>query len=165
MEVGAKVRKLTKSLRRAAFAGALGSVAIMILWTGVPAAAFMASDEQQFAADISEAKARAHDFQKTLDRISEQEKERESSAYLMHEERLRDDDATDSSRREFVRERNNRPSEDEERERLEIADDKLKEKDAEVMEAYRRQYIEKRNQVRAIIDRDAFIDETKEYGL
>jgi hypothetical protein len=138
---------------------------LLLSFPFAPARAFMESEDQQFAADIAEAKARAQDFQKTLDRIEREEKERESAGYLLHDVRVREEELNENVRLDYVRERNNRPNLEEERERLEIADNKEKEKEAQVMEANRRGYIQKRDRVRSIIERDAYINEKKEYGL
>jgi hypothetical protein len=130
-----------------------------------PAKAFMVSEDQQFQADIDEAKARSKDFKRTMERIDSDEKEIEAAGKGQGELRVREATEQERLRRDYVRERNNLPSAELALERLEREDDKLKERDVKAMEANRREYVQKRDRVRHVLERDAYIDEKLEYGL
>jgi len=130
-----------------------------------PARAFMESEDQQFQADINEAKARAHDFGRTLERIEREDKEREAARPEVTRARERVAAEREEVRREFVIARDKRPDEELIREKLEKADLKEKEKEARVMEANRKEYVAKRDRVRRVIGKEAYIDEAREYGL
>ena len=140
-------------------------IVVLIALSCRPVKAFMASEDQQFQADIDEAKKRANDFKRTMERIANDEKEIEAAG--KSQGAIRDAEAADAERvrRDYVRERNNQPSTELALERLEREDDKLKERDAKEMEANRREYVQKRDRVRHVLERDAYIDEKLEYGL
>ena len=52
---------------------------------------FMGSEDQQFQADLDEAKARAHDFAKTMERIERGQRELEALGHDRRRERETDD--------------------------------------------------------------------------
>lgn len=138
---------------------------IAALTSASTARAFMESEDQQFQAEIDEARARANDFERTLEKNVREDKEREAAGSEVTREREREAAAQEAVRREFVIERDNRPDEDLMRDRLEKEDLKEKEKEALEMDAIRKDYVAKRDRVRRVIERQAYIDEAREYGL
>ncbi len=154
-----------QSKRNSWFHFLLVVVGLILGMCNFPAKAFMTSDEEQFRADEKEALSRARDFQKT---IRAREREARDLEEAGHEETVKREKAEarrEAIREDFVRLRNEAPSEDVTREQLERED--TAEKDAEIrkMDEIRRDYVKKRNEVRAVIEHDAHIDENKEYGL
>lgn len=131
----------------------------------LPAQAFIGNEDEQFQADINEAKARAHDFVKTIERIESAERDIEAAGAEIADVREREALEQERVRRQFVIERDQRPNEEAMREQLEREDFLNKEKEASEMEKNRREYVTKRDRVRKVITRDAYIDESREYGL
>lgn len=165
--VHAQIEKADKSTMRS-WSAALFSISILslvVVCAPLEAKAFGLSEDQQFQLDIDEARVRARDFQKTLDRFAREDAEREQGAKLIGRERVREEEIRERARLDYIRERDNRPSEDEARERMERASEKEFEREAQVMEANRRSYVHKRDRVREVIEKSARIDEKKEYGL
>lgn len=143
----------------------LGVIAAVLLLMADPASCFITSEDQQFQADIAEAKARAKDFQKTMDRIDRDQRLLESYGPEKSRQRVKDAEEEEQARRDFVRIRNNRPSELLERDRLERDDEWQKKQFEAQMDVYRRDYVRKRDRVRTVLERDAYIDSAREYGL
>jgi hypothetical protein len=143
---------------------ALG-VVISMLGFGGSAKAFMGTEDEQFQADINEAKARAHDFEKHLERSERLDREREEAASELAGQREREQKEIEETRRSFVLLRDKRANEEAIREELEREDNLKKEKEAQEMDQNRRDYVAKRDRVRKVIGRDAHIDESREYGL
>jgi hypothetical protein len=125
----------------------------------------MESEDAQFRGDLKEATARARDFKKTIEDRDREVKELERAGYGEAAKRVEADRARDEIRRDFIRERNNQPSQELAHDRLEHEDDLEKEKEQKQMEEYRKEYVRKRDSVRAVIEHDAHIDENLEYGL
>lgn len=141
----------------------MGAVSLFLLT--LPAHAFMESEEQQFQAEIHEAKVRANDFESTLKKMERLDQEREAASQGIGKERERVATELERIRTQFVKERDARADEELERERLEQEDLRLKEKEARKMEEVRKDYVVKRDRVRRVLSREAYIDEAREYGL
>lgn len=129
------------------------------------ALAFMESEDQQFQADIDEAKKRANDFKRTMDRIENDQRSLEAAGKSLGLTRELQLQEAEQVRLEYVHERNARPSVELATEILEKENERQKVREAEQMEANRREYIQKRDGVRRVLERDAYIDEKLEYGL
>lgn len=127
--------------------------------------AFMISDEHQFQAEINEAISRARDFQRTMDRLKQEELERERFGYLEKEKRKREEEERERARQAYVTERNLRPDPRIEQERLERQYQKQLEREERKMEEARKRYIQARDRMREILRREAYINEMVEYGL
>ncbi len=146
--------------------GVIISAAAAAFWIGQPIAlGFMASEEQQFRAEVEEARARARDFERTLERMAREARERESAAREMTVIRERAEREDARAREEFIVERNQRPDPNAGRDRLEREWEREREREAKKMEADRQAYVRAREKVRQVIEREAHIDEKKEYGL
>lgn len=138
---------------------------LLSLLSAPKAFAFIASEDQQFQVDIDEAKSRAHDFKRTLKRNADDDAALEAAGATAGEGRVREAKVKEREREAFVRERDARPSEEFAREQLEQEDDREKQREREQMDLNRRQYVHKRDRVRRVMERDAYIDENLEYGL
>ncbi len=125
------------------------------------------SEDQLLEADLLEARRRASDFKNHLalvqkrkiiqESIGPEEVKKKREAFQKKQEELRE---------AFVRERNARPvTKDEAILRLELAHDRMREEDERKMNANRLKYIEKRRRVRALIEREGFIDERREFDM
>ena len=133
-------------------------------WSSV-SCGFMDSEDQQFKGEIKEAIGRARDFNATIGEREREEAARERYGNEEIAEHERTQRAQEARREAFVAERNAKPSEEATKDWLERDDDIRKAKEAQQMEANRKEYIKKRNDARSIIERDAHIDENREYGL
>lgn len=132
---------------------------------GTQALGFVGTEDEQFRVDLEEAAARAKDFDRTLKRIEAQANENEKYGYEHKAEREREDARKESIRLEFIQQKSRQPREDLERERLEQEYEKEKAREEAQAERDRLEYVAKRERVRRIMERDAFIDEAREYGL
>ncbi len=103
------------------FMRALGFlICIVIFAVGLPSAeGFITSQEHQWQQDLNEAKSRARDFEKYLERNRTSSRVREAAADEIKAEREEMEKRAERARREFVRERENRPSLDAVYEKLE----------------------------------------------
>lgn len=156
---------ILKSSARAAGSLRLLAFVIVLLSCSHGAWAFMESEEQQFQADIDEAKKRAHDFERTLERIAREDEAREKAGSEIGKWREKAAAERESIRREFVDARDRRPDQGQIREQQEKAYLERQEEIARVMEKNRKEYVAKRDHVRRVIEREAYIDQAREYGL
>ena len=145
---------------------AVSACAFATLIARVPTAeAFIVSEEKQFQADIDEAKSRARDFQRTMDRLAEEEKRRESFGYEQTEINEREAADYEKQRRDFVNARDREPDQGVIQESLEREYLRAQETEEREMDQARRKYIVERDRVREVLRRDAYINEMVEYGL
>jgi septal ring factor EnvC (AmiA/AmiB activator) len=140
-------------------------LATTLVFSGVCAWAFSASQESQWQSDIKEAKARAKDFQKHIERLRRADVERESASQEIKLERAKDEQRLEKSRREYIVWRNKRPSPEKEEMRLEQEHLKMLEAEARKEEALREAYVVSRDRVRGVLEKEAFIDEALEYNV
>lgn len=140
-------------------------VVVDLLFTASQTMAFIGSEDEQFQADITEAKKRAKDFKNTLQRIEDDQKKLESAGREIGPKREAEAKLQEKSREQYVEERNNRPLQELIIEKLEREDLRLKKLADEEMDQNRKNYVKKRDQVRRVLEREAYIDESKEYGL
>lgn len=127
--------------------------------------AFVASEEHQFQADINEAIARARDFQRTMDRLKQEDIERERLGYLEKERKKREEETRERARKAYIAERDSRPDPQIERERLEREYQRWLEREERKREEARVRYIRARDRMREVLRREAYINEMVEYGL
>lgn len=140
-------------------------IAASTLIVGPRGNAFVTSEEEQFKADIREAISRARDFQRTMDRLKQEEIERERLGYLEKERKKREEEMRERARAAYVAERDRRPDPEIERERLERAYQRLLEQEERKREEARIRYIQARDRMREVLRREAYINEMVEYGL
>lgn len=127
--------------------------------------AYSASQESQWEADVKEAKARAKDFQKHMERLRQADLERESAAHEIKKEREKDEARLEKNRRDYIVWRKGQPSPEKEEMRLESEHLKMLTAEARKHEELRESYIVGRNRVRSVLQKEAFIDEAVEYDV
>ena len=131
----------------------------------VPTWAFITSDEEIWRADIDEGKRRAQDFKEHIRRERQAEAEREQSAGEFSGERFARQQQYEKLRSEYISERDARPDEGLERERLEKQYEAERATREREMEIQRRAYVVNRALVREVLAREAYIDEMLENEL
>ena len=129
------------------------------------AKAFGESEDQLFQEDISEAKARAKDFNIQRVREATEDLKRQEGAKEVKRERADWEESQERLRKNYVKDRNARPSEWLEQARLERQFDERQIADEKQMEKSRREFKQKRARVLKLIQSEAHIDENQEYGL
>jgi hypothetical protein len=153
------------------FSFSLSSAVVALVFTAAmgvvgPAHGFVfGSQEEQWETDIREARSRARDFEMHVKRMEELERLRLSEAAEAAVQRASQQQAYEAVRLEFIRERNSRPSNEEAIERLERQHEILMEAELKKQEEIRRAFVVGREKVRAALERDAYIDEAREYDV
>lgn len=160
-EYAMKSSDFLKRIARAAVVAGFGAL------SAPPAAwAFHDSEDQQFEAEIHEAKVRAQDFEKYLQRSEREERDREAASKGMGAERVREEAERAAVQKEFAKKNADvRLREEAEREALEKQWDEQQLKEAQQDDVVRKEYVAKRDRVRRVLSREAYIDEAREYGL
>ena len=123
------------------------------------------SEDELMQAQVTAARTRVSDFKNYLESVKQRKTEDVQAAEEIKRERAIEAEKLEVSRREFIRERNARPTNEAEQERLEAANDILEARQEEEMNQERLTYIGKRLRVRSIMEKEASIDENLEYGL
>jgi hypothetical protein len=123
------------------------------------------SQEEQWETDIREAKSRARDFEMHLKRMEELQRKRLSESAEAAVQRAKREQDHEAVRLEFIRERNRRPSNEAVNERLEREHELMMEAELKKQEEIRRAFVTGRAKVRAALERDAHIDEAREYDV
>lgn len=129
------------------------------------AGAFVRSDEELMEASIKETRARAHDFHRYRERAIKMNQERESAASEILEKRRRGVAAMERARSEFVRRRDQRPSQEAWNEKMEREAEEQRNRESAAMEKARLHFLRMRARVIDLNEREARIDEAEEYGL
>jgi hypothetical protein len=134
----------------------------------IPARAqFARTEDQLMEADINEARRRAKDFKNYLALVQKRRIQQEQiGPEEVKKARAEFEKRQDEAREKFIRERDARPVTPEQViARMELEADRQRERLAEQMERDRLKYLEKRNRVRAIIQREGYIDERLEFDM
>jgi hypothetical protein len=137
----------------------------LILLGGMRAHAFAESDEGQWAVDVTEAKSRAQDFKRYQKDAARQEIERQSEAHVVSEQRIKDEEEDRKIRDEYAKVQPSIDAEEAEQEKAQQAFDVQKEKEEKQYDEERKHYVAKRDQVREVLKKEAYINEDEEYGL
>lgn len=142
-------------------------IALLLILTAAPrlARAYGSSERDEMKADIREAINRARDFSRQKVEEATEDLERQKGAKEVKEKRAKFEAEQEAEREEFVRERNERPSDFLTQARLERAFDEEKVLEDREMERSRKQYSKDHKKVERIIEKKAYINENEEYGL
>jgi len=127
--------------------------------------AFGASEKEQMKEDVREALSRARDFSAQKVREATENLERERGAKDVLKKRAEFETQQEQMRKDFVQERNAKPSDFLVQSRLERDFDEQRLLEDRAMEKARVDYLRKRRKVQRIIETKAHIDENQEYGL
>lgn len=139
-------------------------IVLTLMASGHPAAhAYATSQEEQWHADLVEARARARDFEKHLARQRNADRERESAADEIKIVRRRDSERDERARREFIKERNARPSNELVELRLEREHLKKLEAEARAAEKIRKSFVASRDRMDQLMHKEAYINPAREY--
>lgn len=135
----------------------------VVIFHGQAARAYAATQEEQWQADLNEARARARDFEKHLARLRSASRERESAAQEIKVERRRDDERIERARREFIKDRDSRPSTEIVELRLEREHLKQLAAEARAAEKVRARYASDRDRMENMMHKEAYINPAREY--
>jgi hypothetical protein len=130
-----------------------------------PAFGFGLSENESFKQDVRAAVARAKDFKRTQEQMKKEEGQYERFADQARRDREKFDEIRERERERYVEWRAKQPdqaTEDERREKIFL--EKMAKEEAR-MEKSRQRYVEKRETVRRVREKDGFINEIEEYGL
>jgi triphosphoribosyl-dephospho-CoA synthetase len=140
-------------------------ILVLLLLSPLMAFAFGASEKEQMREDVREALHRARDFSAQKVREATENLARERGAVEVKKKRAEFEAQQEELRRDYVTQRNAKPSDFLLQARLEREFEEKRIVEDRNMDRARGNYVRKRRQVQRIIETKARINENEEFGL